>query len=504
MLGHKEFETKLFYKLSLTEMVPDDDFYRQVTKVLDLRFVYERCKSLYGSTGNPSIDPGVFFRMCLYGYFEGITHDRELVRKVSDSLSARLFVGYDLDEEIPWHSTISRTRAKLSAEIYDELFRRVLTMCVNAGLVSGGHQSIDSTLVKANASLESTVRKEPSLTVTEYIERTLSENNEERPDKPEEMEGNEVDEARHGNSGSVKLIETGGFPRNNISRYSNEDYYSPVDPDSRIAFKKQNKTDLYYAEQLSVDSCCNVITAVVATHADYTDSEALVEIAGKARDNLEENGLELNSLGADSNYYSDKNLKELTDKKITVYVPTRSAKNSHGGMSKDRFVYDERNDRYVCPAGESLVVYCEREDEITYKADIKTCERCHLKGECKPGRRGRSIRHSLYYSYVAALKQRQKSFAYKEAMRIRKTTTEPVFADAKNNHGLRHLNVRRLDKAQKVFTLIAVVQNLKKLLRHALKKRYASAKYVPAVDTLTNPSGKTYAVLFTFSCQPIF
>ncbi len=503
MLGQKGFETKLFYKVSLTEMVPEDDFYRQVSKVLDLQFVYERCKNLYGSTGNPSIDPGVFFRMCLYGYFEGITHDRELVRKVSDSLSARLFVGYDLDEEIPWHSTISRTRAKLSAGIYDELFRRVLTMCVNAGLVSGGHQSIDSTLVKANASLESTVRKEPSLTVSEYIERTLSENNEEGPDKPEEMKGDGVDEDKHGNSGSVKLMDTGGYPRNNIDRYSNRDYYSPVDPDSRIAFKKQNKTDLYYAEQLSVDSFCNVITAVVATHADYTDSEALVGVAGKARENLEENGLELNSLGADSNYYSDKNVKELSEEGITLYVPTRSAKNSHGGLSKDRFIYDERNDRYVCPSGESLEVYCRREDEVTYKADTKTCEGCYLKEECKPGRKGRSIRHSLYYSYVADLKRRQRSFAYKEAMRTRKITTEPVFADAKNNHGLRHLNVRGLDKAQKVFTLIAVVQNLKKLLRHTLKKRCASAKYVQAPGTLINISDRIHRIIFTLSYQPI-
>ncbi len=332
--------------------------------------------------------------MCLYGYFEGITHDRELVRKVSDSLSARLFVGYDLDEEIPWHSTISRTRAKLSAEIYEELFRRVLSMCVNAGLVSGGHQSIDSTLVKANACLDSTVRKEPSLTVSQFIGRTLSENEEEGSDKPEETKD------KGDQNGSVKLIETGGYPRNNISRYSNRDYYSPADPDSRIAFKKQNRTDLYYADQISVDSYWNVITAVEATHADYTDSEALVEIVGKTGDNLEENGLELNSLGADSNYYSEKNLKELTDKKITFYVPTRSAKNSHGGIPKDRFIYDERIDRYVCPAGESLSIYCRREDEITYKADIKTCKGCRLREDCKPGKRGRSIRHSLYYSYV--------------------------------------------------------------------------------------------------------
>ena len=101
MLGKKKYEPKLFNYVSIEELVPKDNFYRKVNELLDLRFLYQECKKYYGKTGKPSIDPVVFFKFNLYGYFENIIEDRELVRQVSDSLSARLFLGYDLDEQIP-------------------------------------------------------------------------------------------------------------------------------------------------------------------------------------------------------------------------------------------------------------------------------------------------------------------------------------------------------------------------------------------------------------------
>ena len=154
MMGKKELEPKLMYTVTLEDLVPGDNFYRQLEEFLDLRFVYQECKNLYGKTGNPSIDPVVYFKLSLFGYFENIISDRELIRRASDSLGVRLYLGYDLDEELPWHSTISRTRAMIPEGIFEELFNKILKMCVEEGMVSGDKQSIDSTLVKANASLE--------------------------------------------------------------------------------------------------------------------------------------------------------------------------------------------------------------------------------------------------------------------------------------------------------------------------------------------------------------
>ncbi len=178
MIGKKDFQPKLLYNVSLEELVPKDNFYRALERILELNFLYKECEDLYGKTGNKSIDPVVFFKLNLFGYFEDIIYDRELIKRASDSLAARLYLGYDLDEQLPWHSTISRTRAIMPEKIFSGIFNKVLKKCADAGLIEGKHQSIDSTLVKANASLETIERKTPKLTLEKYIEEIKKENQE--------------------------------------------------------------------------------------------------------------------------------------------------------------------------------------------------------------------------------------------------------------------------------------------------------------------------------------
>ena len=139
MLGKKKYEPKLMYNITLDDLVPQDDFYRELESILDLRFVYQECKSLYGNTGNPSIDPVVFFKINLFGFFENITSDRELVRTAGDRLSVRYYLGYD-SEKLPWHSTISRTRAIIKEETFELVFNKILEQCYQAGLIEGKHQ----------------------------------------------------------------------------------------------------------------------------------------------------------------------------------------------------------------------------------------------------------------------------------------------------------------------------------------------------------------------------
>ena len=189
MMVVKQLEPKILYSVNIYELVPEDNFYRRLSEFLDLRFVYQECKSVYGKTGNPSIDPVVFFRIVLFGYFENIISDRELIRRASDSLGVRLYLGYDFDEELPWHSTISRTRARIPEEVFEKLFDKILRMCIDQGLVGGEHQSVGSTLVKANASLESLEKKVPKLELSKYIKATKEENQaEEIPEEKRETE----------------------------------------------------------------------------------------------------------------------------------------------------------------------------------------------------------------------------------------------------------------------------------------------------------------------------
>src|SRR5690606_28950857 len=151
MQGRKDFSPQLFYELSLDRLVPSDNYYRKLNQILDLHFLYKSTDCYYGKEGRQSIDPVVFFKILLVGYLNNINSDRALLRYCSDSLSVRLFLGYDLDEELPWHSTISRTRQLLGEEVFLSLFKEVLRMCVSKGMVRGKRQAVDSALIKANA-----------------------------------------------------------------------------------------------------------------------------------------------------------------------------------------------------------------------------------------------------------------------------------------------------------------------------------------------------------------
>ena len=161
MQGKKDYQEKLFAQFQLSERIPKHNFYRRLKAVLDLEFLYGKTKSYYGASGQKSIDPVVFFKLCLVGYLENIISDRQLIQHSSMRMDILYFLGYDIDEELPWHSTISRTRGLYPESVFEEVFTKILTMCVEKGMVSGHTQAIDSAPVKANASMDSLELKVP-------------------------------------------------------------------------------------------------------------------------------------------------------------------------------------------------------------------------------------------------------------------------------------------------------------------------------------------------------
>ena len=135
-------------------MLPEDNFYRKLQSELALDFLYKATRKYYEKEGHASIDPVVFFKILLVGYLNNINSDRALLRYCSNSLDVRLFLGYDLDEDLPWHSTLSRTRQLFGEELFLELFRKVLSLCVEKGMVRGKRMAVDSAFIKANASMD--------------------------------------------------------------------------------------------------------------------------------------------------------------------------------------------------------------------------------------------------------------------------------------------------------------------------------------------------------------
>jgi transposase len=462
MMGKKRFQAKLMYTVSLEDLVPEDNFYRRLERLLDLRFLYQECKELYGETGNPSIDPVVFFKLLLYGYFENIIYDRELVRRAADSLGVRLYLGYDIDEELPWHSTVSRTRALLREEVFEKLFTRIVRQCVDAGLVEGIHQSVDSTLVKANASLDSLEPRRAPLELREYIERTQKENKSESRDN-EEVSGGETLSAI-AEKRQLKIVETQGAKKR--EHCSNERYRSRTDPDSRIAQKPGTPTDLYYSTHYSVDRKDNVITDVLTTSADLSDSKSLQEIIKRTTERLSEVGLRVKDVSADRNYCSGENLRALEEQGIRPFIPSQRHPNTTGGLQREEFRYDNQRDVYICPQGKDLVYsFTSKKNCRVYSCQASNCLSCPMKDRCTPGKKGRRVQHSVYKEEYERLQERMNSTKGRDAMRARKTGPEPLFAEGKMYHGLSKYMTRGKTKAQKTSYVIASVQNLKRLLK---------------------------------------
>jgi transposase len=159
-MGTKErVFSPLPHGVSLEDLVPQDNFYRRLEETLDLSFVRDLVRPLYARGGRSSVDPVVFFRLQLVMFFEDIRSERELMRVAADRLSVRWFLGYDLHEPLPDHSSLTRIRERYGLEVFRRFFERIVEECFEAGLVWGKELFFDSTKVEADAAMDSLVSR---------------------------------------------------------------------------------------------------------------------------------------------------------------------------------------------------------------------------------------------------------------------------------------------------------------------------------------------------------
>src|SRR5438034_2961500 len=154
-MGTKERHFAPLINVSVEQLVPQDHFYRQLERTLDLWFVREFVQETYAGGGRPSIDPIVFFKLQLVMFFEDIRSQRLLMRHAADRLSVRWYLGYDLNEALPDHSSLTRIRERYGIEVFRRFFEKIVEQCQQAGLVWGKELSFDGTKVAANASSDS-------------------------------------------------------------------------------------------------------------------------------------------------------------------------------------------------------------------------------------------------------------------------------------------------------------------------------------------------------------
>jgi transposase len=326
MQGKKIKQKKLFINFSLEDRVKPDNFYRRLNEILNLDFLYKATAKYYGKEGQKSIDPVVFMKLVLAGYLENINSDRRIISTFENRMDILLFLGYDIDEEFPWHSTLSRTRKLYGQEQFQALFDQVIKLCVEKRLICGKRQAIDSALVRANASKE---RMKEIMDDARLYLQELAYNSESDPEPPTENDD-----------------------KKSTTRVSNQTHFSPSDPDARLTRKPGKPVNLYYKSQLSVDTASHFITYIQAFPGNSADNMSLSEVVDKTVKNLGNHNLRVTEVLADGGYSSGEAIKALMDHNIEGYIPN-SGSYKHS-RDEEGFFYDTENDLYTCTNGAQL------------------------------------------------------------------------------------------------------------------------------------------------------
>src|SRR3984893_1779889 len=269
----RERQEPLWYRSELPE-APGHPFYKRLNEVLERdgfdRFCEGRCREFYHETlGRPSLAPGLYFRLMMIGFFEGLDSERGIAWRGADALTLRGFLQIGLDERTPDHVTISRTRRLIGEVSHQEVFGWVLKRLARGGLIKGKTIGIDSTTLEANAAMKSIVRRDTQESYTEYLKRLA------------QAEGVEAEDAA-----AVRRMD-----RKRVKKMSNQEWVNPNDPEAEIARLKDGRTALAYKAGQAADMESGAIVAIT-THGGATgDTESIgMTFPAAAEGGAEQNG----------------------------------------------------------------------------------------------------------------------------------------------------------------------------------------------------------------------
>jgi transposase len=437
MMGQHDRSEALFYYFRLEDQVPEHHLLRLIDKHISFEFVRQQLKTSYSETGRPSIDPELLLRILLIGYLYGVTSERKLVEELRMHLAWRWFTGLSFDQEIPHHSTFSKNRHGRFQEskLFEQLFEQIVRQCVEVGLVQGKHLSVDGSFVEANAAKESRIPRE-QLAEAAQVNQTV------RQYLREVEVRNPVEERVH-----------------------TQDQVSTTDPDSTYATKGGTPARLGYYDNYLVDNDSCVIVGVQATAARM--SQETVAAQHMLSRFAQWQAREPESLAADTTYGNGEFLQWLGNRNITPYMRTRDSihRKRSPFFGPEHFTYQPESNSYRCPAGQQLNYGGRslRNRTYSYIGTRKRCGACALKTQCTSG----AFRFLAIHMDEPA-RQRARELAntpqFAHAQRQRKKV-EALFAELKNQIGLRRLRLRRIKFVREQFFLAASAQNIKRLIR---------------------------------------
>jgi len=480
MLGSKARIFAPLVNVSLEELVPPHHFYRHLEASLDLAFVRDLVQSCYAAGGRPSIDPIVFFKLQLVMFFEDIRSERQLMQVATDRLSLRWYLGYDLHEALPDHSSLTKIRDRYGVTIFRHFFDRIIEQCQQVGLVWGKELYLDSTQVEANAARDKILPRFYVDALNEHLAGLFPQAEssiEEEPGPPTEPSPRplpvdvspEVEAelaAKH--AARHNWIAALGQPERNVMRWNyrrmSDVWANTTDSDATLMHKKGGGTAIGYHTHYAVDGGkARIILSVLVTPSEVMDNQPMLDLLWHSRFRWQ---LPLEQVTGDTRYGTTENIAAIERAGIRAYLPLPDFDKRTSFFGKQAFTYEAHADRYRCPDGTVLPRHTAKYTErvVMYKADAATCNACSLKAKCTASNHGRMISRSFDEAYVDRVRNYHTTEPYKKAMRKRQVWVEPLFAEAKAWHGLARFRLRTLVKVNTESLLLAAGQNLKRLL----------------------------------------
>ena len=427
MMGQHQKQEELWAKdYDLIKRIPEDNVLRKLKQILDLDFVRHEVGGFYGVNGQVSVDPVQILKMMLLLFLEDVASERELMRTIPLRIDYLWFLGFSLEDQIPNHSVLSKARTKWGYDVFERLFKSTVEQCWRAGLIDGRKVHVDSSMVRANASLDSVVK----ITV-------------------DKLDGDEETPVKG----------------------TNAQYRSTTDPEATLTRHRGGQSSPSYQVHRALDDAHGVITAVETTTGTVNEAHKMVDLIA---DHTEQVGMVPEAVVADCKYGISANFIAMGQAGIRSHMGDLRARlkihKMEGIYEQDRFVYDPQTDTYQCPAGEQLKRrrYVESRGHYEYQTAIGVCRDCSLRSLCTKDKEGRTLKR---YPEQELLDQARRQSNSPEAVADRKKRqwlVEGVFGLGAVHHGMKRARWRGLWKQAIQDYLIAGVQNLLILLRKGL------------------------------------
>jgi transposase len=443
MMGRQpDFQHKLFITgFNLDKRIRKDHILRKISEKVDFDFIYKEVEHSYGLKGNVSVPPPVILKMMLLLILYNVRSERELMLTIPERLDWLWFLGYDLDDEIPNHSVLSKARARWGVSAFKNFFERIVWQCVQAGLIDGSKVFVDASLIDADASNNSVVD-------TQSLEKHLNKSYKRLESRLDEITASKNTPA-------------------------NSRHISTTDPDASVTRHSKGKSKLRYKTHRAVDEKHEIITATKVSPGSVDDGHLLEDMIEAHEQNTQKR---LETVVADSKYGTMDNYLLCHDRKLKAHIPSiekthRGSGRQKGIFPKEAFSYDPQTDTFLCPAGQILRRrnYNKKRKQYEYKAPAKTCLQCELRDQCTQSKNGRSLKRHVRQQDLEVMLKEAESRKARRDIKHRQDISERSFAWS-TRYGYKRARWRRLWRMQIQDFLIAAVQNITILIKHSKQR----------------------------------